>query len=184
MYIFSLSTCYLFTSTYFWLQVYDRKSQRLVEELIDKKIVLSMRAIYQSKIGLGLMDIGMRVFFFPFLLLERNLGYIYICNFTSHYSLLWALWHRIAEVVVSVELILIKMLLVIICCADIRSCQHFFRLTWCFVSRLVINNNIISFQKRFIVMHPSVTWVKLTRDMGFEEIWVSNWIWINFSICV
>jgi phosphatidylserine decarboxylase len=29
-----------------------------VEELIDGKIVLSMRAIYQSKIGLGLMDKG------------------------------------------------------------------------------------------------------------------------------
>ncbi|KAE9595087.1 hypothetical protein Lal_00041270 [Lupinus albus] len=40
--------------------VYDRKTQRLVEELIDKKIVLSMRAIYQSKIGLGLMDIGVK----------------------------------------------------------------------------------------------------------------------------
>ncbi|KAL9321425.1 hypothetical protein ACSQ67_013264 [Phaseolus vulgaris] len=42
------------------LTVYDRKSQRLVEEIIDKKIVLSMRAIYQSKIGLGLMDIGVK----------------------------------------------------------------------------------------------------------------------------
>ncbi|CAI8591462.1 unnamed protein product [Vicia faba] len=40
--------------------VYDRKSRRLVEEQIDKKIVLSMRAIYQSKIGLGLMDIGVK----------------------------------------------------------------------------------------------------------------------------
>ncbi|XP_045814695.1 phosphatidylserine decarboxylase proenzyme 2-like isoform X1 [Trifolium pratense] len=40
--------------------VYDRKAQRLVEEQIDKKIVLSMRAIYQSKIGLGLMDIGVK----------------------------------------------------------------------------------------------------------------------------
>ncbi|XWS54460.1 hypothetical protein CRYUN_Cryun10bG0091200 [Craigia yunnanensis] len=38
--------------------VYDRKTKRLVEELIDAKIVLSMRAIYQSKIGLGLMDKG------------------------------------------------------------------------------------------------------------------------------
>ncbi|XP_011040028.1 PREDICTED: phosphatidylserine decarboxylase proenzyme 3-like isoform X2 [Populus euphratica] len=38
--------------------VFDRKTKRLVEELIDKKIVLSMRAIYQSKIGLGLMDKG------------------------------------------------------------------------------------------------------------------------------
>ncbi|KAL1336283.1 phosphatidylserine decarboxylase proenzyme 2 isoform X1 [Arachis hypogaea] len=40
--------------------VYDRKSQRLVEEIIDKKIVLSMRAIYQSKVGLGLMDVGVK----------------------------------------------------------------------------------------------------------------------------
>ncbi|XP_010536896.2 PREDICTED: LOW QUALITY PROTEIN: phosphatidylserine decarboxylase proenzyme 3-like [Tarenaya hassleriana] len=38
--------------------VIDRKTKRLVEELIDSKIVLSMRAIYQSKIGLGLMDQG------------------------------------------------------------------------------------------------------------------------------
>ncbi|XP_020872759.1 phosphatidylserine decarboxylase proenzyme 2 [Arabidopsis lyrata subsp. lyrata] len=38
--------------------VIDRKSKRLVEELIDSKIVLSMRAIYQSKIGLRLMDQG------------------------------------------------------------------------------------------------------------------------------
>jgi len=29
-----------------------------VEELIDSKIVMSMRAIYQSKIGLRLMDQG------------------------------------------------------------------------------------------------------------------------------
>ncbi|CAI0401117.1 unnamed protein product [Linum tenue] len=36
--------------------VFDRKSKRLVEELIDGKIVMSMRAIYQSKIGLHLMD--------------------------------------------------------------------------------------------------------------------------------
>ncbi|KAJ6700984.1 PHOSPHATIDYLSERINE DECARBOXYLASE PROENZYME 2 [Salix koriyanagi] len=36
--------------------VFDRKTKRLVEEVIDKKIVLSMRAIYQSKIGLRLMD--------------------------------------------------------------------------------------------------------------------------------
>ncbi|KDO58867.1 hypothetical protein CISIN_1g0073033mg, partial [Citrus sinensis] len=38
--------------------VFDRRTKRLVEELIDVKIVMSMRAIYQSKIGLGLMDIG------------------------------------------------------------------------------------------------------------------------------
>ncbi|CAH9082028.1 unnamed protein product [Cuscuta europaea] len=38
--------------------VYDRKMKRLVEEIIDGKIVLSMRAIYQSKFGLGLMDNG------------------------------------------------------------------------------------------------------------------------------
>ncbi|XP_021909884.1 phosphatidylserine decarboxylase proenzyme 2-like [Carica papaya] len=38
--------------------VFDRKTRRLVEELIDGKIVLSMRAIYQSKVGLQLMDKG------------------------------------------------------------------------------------------------------------------------------
>lgn len=38
--------------------VFDRRKKRLVEELIDSKIVLSMRAIYQSKFGLGLMDQG------------------------------------------------------------------------------------------------------------------------------
>ncbi|CAN8301580.1 unnamed protein product [Cochlearia groenlandica] len=38
--------------------VIDRKTKRLVEELIDSKIVLSMRAIYQSRIGLRLMDQG------------------------------------------------------------------------------------------------------------------------------
>ncbi|KAK3010740.1 hypothetical protein RJ639_011293, partial [Escallonia herrerae] len=36
--------------------VFDRKTKRLVEEIIDGKIVLSMRAIYQSKIGVGLLD--------------------------------------------------------------------------------------------------------------------------------
>ncbi|XP_023755849.1 phosphatidylserine decarboxylase proenzyme 3 [Lactuca sativa] len=38
--------------------VFDRKKKRLVEEIIDGKIVLSMRAIYQSKIGLGILDKG------------------------------------------------------------------------------------------------------------------------------
>lgn len=38
--------------------VFDREKKRLVEEIIDGKIVLSMRAIYQSKFGLGLMDSG------------------------------------------------------------------------------------------------------------------------------
>nr|XP_043629304.1 phosphatidylserine decarboxylase proenzyme 2-like isoform X2 [Erigeron canadensis] len=38
--------------------VFDRKKKRLVEEIIDGKIVLSMRAIYQSKVGLGIMDRG------------------------------------------------------------------------------------------------------------------------------
>ncbi|KFK27274.1 hypothetical protein AALP_AA8G360800 [Arabis alpina] len=41
-----------------YIVVIDRKTKRLVEELIDSKIVLSMRAIYQSKIGLRLMDQG------------------------------------------------------------------------------------------------------------------------------
>ncbi|KAL6517665.1 phosphatidylserine decarboxylase [Orobanche minor] len=38
--------------------VFDRRTRRLVEETIDAKIVLSMRAIYQSRVGLGLMDRG------------------------------------------------------------------------------------------------------------------------------
>ncbi|KAI3675880.1 hypothetical protein L1987_85476 [Smallanthus sonchifolius] len=38
--------------------VFDRKKRRLVEEIIDGKIILSMRAIYQSKVGLGIMDKG------------------------------------------------------------------------------------------------------------------------------
>ncbi|KAF6170506.1 hypothetical protein GIB67_031914 [Kingdonia uniflora] len=38
--------------------VFDRKTKRLVEELIDGKIVLSMRALYQSKIGLSIIDTG------------------------------------------------------------------------------------------------------------------------------
>ncbi|KAG0463329.1 hypothetical protein HPP92_019398 [Vanilla planifolia] len=38
--------------------VFDRRTRRLVEEIIDEKIVLSMRAIYQSKVGLKLVDIG------------------------------------------------------------------------------------------------------------------------------
>lgn len=38
--------------------VFDRRTRRLVEEIIDEKIVLSMRAIYQSKVGLKLIDKG------------------------------------------------------------------------------------------------------------------------------
>uniref|UniRef100_A0A7C8YEX9 Phosphatidylserine decarboxylase proenzyme 2 n=2 Tax=Opuntia streptacantha TaxID=393608 RepID=A0A7C8YEX9_OPUST len=38
--------------------VFDRTQKRLVEELIDGKIILSMRAIYQSRLGLQLMDKG------------------------------------------------------------------------------------------------------------------------------
>ncbi|KAJ7556151.1 hypothetical protein O6H91_05G071300 [Diphasiastrum complanatum] len=40
--------------------VFDRSTKRLVEEVIDSKIVLSMRAIYQSKFGLALLDSGTR----------------------------------------------------------------------------------------------------------------------------
>ncbi|WCJ18618.1 Phosphatidylserine decarboxylase proenzyme 2 [Euphorbia peplus] len=40
--------------------VFDRRTKRLVEELIDGKIVMSMRALYQSKIGLGLMSTGVK----------------------------------------------------------------------------------------------------------------------------
>ena len=38
--------------------VFDRRTKRIVEELIDRKIVLSLRAIYQSRLGLTLIDKG------------------------------------------------------------------------------------------------------------------------------
>ncbi|XP_020245911.1 phosphatidylserine decarboxylase proenzyme 2-like isoform X2 [Asparagus officinalis] len=38
--------------------IFDRRTKRLVEEIIDGKIILSMRAIYQSKVGLTLIDKG------------------------------------------------------------------------------------------------------------------------------
>ncbi|KAL2608260.1 hypothetical protein R1flu_026833 [Riccia fluitans] len=41
-----------------YILVFDRKSKRLIEELIDRKIVLSLRAIYQSKLTLALIDNG------------------------------------------------------------------------------------------------------------------------------
>ncbi|XP_031504197.1 phosphatidylserine decarboxylase proenzyme 2-like [Nymphaea colorata] len=40
--------------------VFDRRTKRLVEELIDGKIILSMRAIYQSKVGLTLVNLGVK----------------------------------------------------------------------------------------------------------------------------
>ena len=40
--------------------VFDRRTKRIVEELIDRKIVLSLRAIYQSRLGLTLIDEGTR----------------------------------------------------------------------------------------------------------------------------
>lgn len=40
--------------------VFDRRTKRIVEELIDRKIVLSLRAIYQSRLGLTLIDKGTR----------------------------------------------------------------------------------------------------------------------------
>jgi len=40
--------------------VFDRKTKRLVEETIDGKIVLSMRAIYQNRVGLTLIDSGVK----------------------------------------------------------------------------------------------------------------------------
>ncbi|GLJ07605.1 hypothetical protein SUGI_0070660 [Cryptomeria japonica] len=38
--------------------VFDRRTKRLVEEVIQRKIVMSLRAIYQSKLGLTLIDKG------------------------------------------------------------------------------------------------------------------------------
>ncbi|CAL9198259.1 phosphatidylserine decarboxylase proenzyme 2 isoform X1 [Musa acuminata AAA Group] len=40
--------------------VVDRRTKGLVEEIIDGKIVLSMRAIYQSKVGLTLINTGVK----------------------------------------------------------------------------------------------------------------------------
>ncbi|XP_062208147.1 phosphatidylserine decarboxylase proenzyme 2-like [Phragmites australis] len=40
--------------------VFDRRTKRIVEELIDRKIVLSMRALYQSKVGLTLINTGVK----------------------------------------------------------------------------------------------------------------------------
>jgi hypothetical protein len=55
-----------------------------VEELIDGKIVLSMRAIYQSKIGLGLMDKGIvRKLKTSYLFLISKCKLIKKCNNTN-----------------------------------------------------------------------------------------------------
>eukprot|EP00252_Welwitschia_mirabilis_P025849 TRINITY_DN8234_c0_g1_i1.p1 TRINITY_DN8234_c0_g1~~TRINITY_DN8234_c0_g1_i1.p1 ORF type:complete len:739 (-),score=145.88 TRINITY_DN8234_c0_g1_i1:134-2350(-) len=42
--------------------VFDRRTKRLVEEVIDSKIILSLRAIYQSRVGLSLIDKGTKAF--------------------------------------------------------------------------------------------------------------------------
>ncbi|KMZ70046.1 Phosphatidylserine decarboxylase [Zostera marina] len=42
--------------------VFDRRTKRLVQELIDGKIVMSMRTLYQSKIGITLIDKGAKDF--------------------------------------------------------------------------------------------------------------------------
>ncbi|CAL4959339.1 unnamed protein product [Urochloa decumbens] len=40
--------------------VFDRRTKRILEEVIDGKIVLSMRALYQSKVGLTLINTGVK----------------------------------------------------------------------------------------------------------------------------
>lgn len=40
--------------------VFDRRTKRIVEEVINGKIVLSMRALYQSKVGLTLINTGVK----------------------------------------------------------------------------------------------------------------------------
>ncbi|KAH9315405.1 hypothetical protein KI387_024032, partial [Taxus chinensis] len=45
-------------STASHILVFDRRTKRLVEEVIERKIVMSLRAIYQSKLGLTLIDKG------------------------------------------------------------------------------------------------------------------------------
>uniref|UniRef100_A0ACD5XID8 Uncharacterized protein n=1 Tax=Avena sativa TaxID=4498 RepID=A0ACD5XID8_AVESA len=47
-------------STASHILVFDRRAKRLVEEAIDGKIVLSMRALYQSKVGLTLINSGVK----------------------------------------------------------------------------------------------------------------------------
>ncbi|KAG8053875.1 hypothetical protein GUJ93_ZPchr0001g30650 [Zizania palustris] len=47
-------------STASHILVFDRRTKRLVEEAIDGKIVLSMRALYQSKVGITLIDSGVK----------------------------------------------------------------------------------------------------------------------------
>ncbi|KAM0921198.1 hypothetical protein ACQ4PT_007086 [Festuca glaucescens] len=47
-------------STASHILVFDRQAKRLVEEAIDGKIVLSMRALYQSKVGLTLINTGVK----------------------------------------------------------------------------------------------------------------------------
>ncbi|KAL6853390.1 hypothetical protein ACP4OV_019419 [Aristida adscensionis] len=40
--------------------VFDRRTKRIIEEVIDGKIVLSMRSLYQSKVGLTLINTGVK----------------------------------------------------------------------------------------------------------------------------
>jgi hypothetical protein len=80
---FVVCKCYLFTSSYCWLHVYDRKSQRLVEELIGKKIVVNER--YQSQTTLGLVGIGMWVVHFFLLIVEWNYRLNVYITFNSYY---------------------------------------------------------------------------------------------------
>ncbi|KAF8646803.1 hypothetical protein HU200_065601 [Digitaria exilis] len=47
-------------STAAHILVFDRRTKRMVEEVIDGKIVLSMRALYQSKVGLTLINTGVK----------------------------------------------------------------------------------------------------------------------------
>jgi len=47
-------------STASHILVFDRRTKRIVEEVIDGKIVLSMRALYQSKVGLTLINTGVK----------------------------------------------------------------------------------------------------------------------------
>lgn len=70
-----------FIKSILWYKVFDRRTKRMVEEVIDGKIVLSMRALYQSKVGLtlintGILELGFVIYsvmytyhnmFFPFL---------------------------------------------------------------------------------------------------------------------
>lgn len=69
--------------------MFDRRTRRIVEELIDNKIVLAMRTIYQSKLGLALLDAG------DFLRDHKITSAFYYFKFERLTGLLGCLWVQV-----------------------------------------------------------------------------------------